>query len=118
MLATPALTSNTTPSPSDWAFNGLLPPAPAQIFRPAAAFCGIEAGRRGETRIVDVERIGHDEQRLAADGQPIGKIVVVGIGVVDEATLLDNETAGLRAYAALVPSERSLAGQALDRADR
>src|SRR5882757_2241215 len=55
----------------------------------------------------------------AVDGGPVGQVVVVGVAVVGEAALFDQQFAGVDAGAvAAVPPDRTLAGGLLDRRDR
>ena len=57
--------------------------------------------------------------RLAGDLDPIGQLVVVGVGIVEKATLLDQQTARILAWpVAAIPAEGTLAGRALERFDR
>ncbi len=44
---------------------------------------------------------------------PIGQVVGVAVGVVDEAAFLGDQPGGVGAGAALVPAQRPLAGQGL-----
>src|SRR5439155_20789506 len=80
---------------------------------------GIEALRRREAHVVGVERIWNHELRLAIAKVVPRQIVVVVVGVVHEAAILDHQAPGVGAGAPGVPAERPLAGQApldLDRA--
>src|SRR5262249_61128094 len=84
-----------------------------------------EVGRASESLGEDVaavvvdERVGHDEMPPSLHVDEIGQVVVVGVGVVDEAALLDDELARVDAGAvAAVPAERPLAARPLDRLDR
>ena len=56
--------------------------------------------------------------RPAGDLEPVGQIVGVGIGIVEEAALLDHQAPGIGAVAAGVPADRAAAGGPLDRLDR
>src|SRR5688572_18227489 len=79
----------------------------------------VEALRGGEPHVVGVERIRHDELRLSMPGVVPRQVVVVVVGVVYEAAVLDHQLARVRAGAPGVPAERPLAGKAavdLDRA--
>ena len=70
----------------------------------------VEALRGGEAHVVGVERVGHDELRPALDHGPPGQLVIVVVGVVEEAAILGDEAAGVGAGAAGVPAQRALAG--------
>ena len=61
---------------------------------------------RGEAHVVRVQRVRHDELRLAMAGVVPGQVVVVVVGVVDEAAVLDHQAPRVRAGAAGVPAER------------
>ncbi len=56
--------------------------------------------------------------RAAADLDPVGQVVSVGVAVVEEAALFDDQAARVRADPAGVPADRAAAGRALDRLDR
>ena len=73
--------------------------------------------RQHEARVVDDERVRHDEVRPAVHGRPVRQVVAVALGVVDEAALLDHELARVDAHLARVPAERPAAGGLLDRRD-
>ena len=45
-----------------------------------------------ELRVIDAERIGHDQMRPAIDGHPIRQLIVIGVGVVEKASFLNEET--------------------------
>src|SRR5471032_2340825 len=63
-----------------------------------------------ESRVVVDQRVGDHEMLLVADHRPVGQIVVVGIGVVDEPALLDHQLTRVHAGSiATVPAERPLA---------
>ncbi len=49
---------------------------------------------------------------------PVGQVVVIGVAVVQEATFLHHQAAGVRAGAAGVPAQRALAGDFGEDADR
>src|SRR4029079_17709604 len=74
----------------------------------------VEALHRGKAHVVAVERVGHDEVRHALHDAvaldlyfaPVGQVVRVRIGVVDETAMFDDETARVRTVAAGVPAER------------
>ena len=59
-------------------------------------------------RVVDDERVGHDEMRPCRELRPVRKVVVVAIGVVDEAALFDDELARVDAHLAAVPAQRAV----------
>src|SRR4051812_39103484 len=83
----------------------------------------VESLRGGKAHVVRVQGIGHDELRLAAF-IPVSRVVprevvAVVVGIVDKAAVLDHELSRIRAGAAGVPAERTLAGELavdLDRA--
>src|SRR6476646_9436717 len=82
----------------------------------------VESLGGGETHVVRVQRIGHDELRPAAL-VPVprvvpGKVIVVVVGIVDEPAVLDHELARVRAGAPGVPAERTLAGELAVNLDR
>ena len=52
---------------------------------------GIEALRRGEAHVVGVERIGDGEERALRPGEPVGQVVGIDVGGVEEAALLRRE---------------------------
>ncbi len=72
----------------------------------------VEALGAGEAAVVGSQRMADDQVGLAADGGPIGQLVVAGVAVVEEAALLDHQGPGVRARAPGVLAERALAGQA------
>src|SRR5579863_10722160 len=77
-----------------------------------------EAGGLSELSVIGVHRIRHDEMGLARDLNPIGQLVIVGVGIVKKAALFNQEPAGVFAGAiAAVPTERTLAGGLGDRGD-
>src|SRR5947199_13117 len=79
---------------------------------------GVEALRHAELHVVVVERVGNDEVWLAGHDDPVREIVVVGVRVVQEPALLDDEATGVGTQPSGVPAERPAAGgfrQALDR---
>ena len=70
----------------------------------------IEALRRGEAHVIRVERIGRDQLRPARPLQPIGQIVGIGIGAIEEAAFLHAEADRVDRGAALIEAERARAG--------
>src|SRR5580658_1931177 len=64
-----------------------------------------------------VVAVGHDEVGVPADAGPVGKIVVVGVAVVEKAAGLDHEPPSVRARTAGVPAEGPLTGEARDDLD-
>ena len=52
---------------------------------------GFNSGRR-EPHVVGIQRVGHDKLRPAADTRPIGQIVGVGVGAVEEAAFLGDQS--------------------------
>src|SRR3546814_14327974 len=57
--------------------------------------------------------------RPALDLDPVGQVVGVGVGIVEEAAVLEQQAAGPRARrVAAVPAGRRRPGQALDAGDR
>ena len=76
---------------------------------------GDEARRRPEAEVVGVGRIGHDQVARARDLHEIGQVVVVGVGIVEEAAFVDHQLAGVDGGAeAAVPAYRPLAAGALE----
>ena len=75
-----------------------------------------KAGRLRKLSIVGVHRIGNDEVRLARDFHPIGKFVVVGVGIVEKPALLHQQPASVfaRAVAAIPTKGRSPVVLAID----
>src|SRR5262252_7626807 len=66
-----------------------------------------------------VHRTGHDEVVASLDLDPIGQLVVVGVGIVENAALLHEQPAGvLTRSEAAVPAKRALSGRAPERGDR
>ena len=47
-----------------------------------------EALRKQIATVVDHERVRHDQVRPALDERPVGQVVVIAVGVIDEAALL------------------------------
>ena len=75
---------------------------------------GVEALRRGETHVVRVERVGHDEPLqhaavAALDRHVERQVVAVVVGVVFVAAVVGHEPLRVRAVAPGVPAERPLA---------
>lgn len=69
-----------------------------------------KTGRRRELGVVVGEGVRDDEVGFAANRRPVGKIVGIGIGVVEEAAFLDEEAAGVSARRiAAIPADRPLA---------
>ncbi len=50
-----------------------------------------------ELGVIFGQRIGHDQLRRALDLGPIGQLIVIGVGVVEESALLDQQAAGVDA---------------------
>jgi hypothetical protein len=70
-----------------------------------------EAGGDGETHVVGVERVGNDELRL--DGvamtvmvEPVGQVVIIGIGDVGEAAICAGKPNGIDGCAAKIKASR------------
>src|SRR5206468_12743313 len=61
--------------------------------------------------------IRDDAMRLAGYLGPVGQVVVVGVGVVEEPAFLDHQAARVRAEASRVPAERPAARQAREALD-
>src|SRR3990170_6653466 len=78
----------------------------------------VEALRRGEAHVVGIERIRHHQLGLAVLRVVPGDVVVVVVGVVDEAAFLHHQPPRVRAGAPGVPAERTLAGQPAMHLDR
>ena len=70
-----------------------------------------ESRGRSEPHVVGVQRVRHDEVVPIAYPHPVGQVVGVGVGVVDETAVLDDQVAGVRRVAAGVPAERRGAGE-------
>ena len=80
---------------------------------------GAREGAVGEFSVIVDEAVGHDEVRPPVDLDPIGKLVVIGVAVVEKAALLDEEAAGVDARpVAAIPADRALAEQTLESRDR
>src|SRR5262245_21677057 len=84
-----------------------------------------EVGRPAEplwenvAAVVVDERVRHHEVPVAVHLGEVGEVVVVGIRVVDEAALLDEQLARVDARSvAAVPAERALPRRPLERLDR
>src|ERR1700685_3182028 len=75
---------------------------------------GGEVAAALQAAVIVVEAMGHDEVRAPADAATVGKIVVLGVAVVEKAAGLDHEPACVRARAAGVPAEGSLTDEARD----
>src|SRR6516225_6192412 len=89
----------------------LLAPLSVEDVEGISQECEELVGRREsaahELRVVVDEAIGHDKVAAATDFDPIGKLVVVGVRIVEEATFLDDEAARVEAWPiATVPAER------------
>lgn len=81
---------------------------------------GVEALRRREAHVVRIERVRDDQLRRRAaarhgDVHPERQVVAIVVGVVQEAAVFRDETVRVRAVAAGIPAERTLARHALDR---
>jgi hypothetical protein len=74
--------------------------------------------RRRKSHVVGVERVWHDQPRLAVSRIPITQIVSIAVGIVDEAALLGDEPMRVGAAAAEISAERPLAGSATMNFDR
>ena len=72
----------------------------------------VEPLRGGKAHVVGIERVGHDQVRPARTLDPVGQIVGIGVGGVEEAALLHDDARRVRGAAALVEAERTLAGDA------
>src|SRR5581483_3460547 len=94
----------------------LVEAAPAdveEVRRPA------EPLREDVAAVVVDHAVRHDEVALALHLGEVGEIVVVGVGVVDEAPLLHEQLARVHAGAvAAVPAERTLPGRLPEGLDR
>ena len=66
----------------------------------------VEALVAPELHVVVVQGVGHDQVRPAALDDPVGQVVVVRVGVVEKAALLDHEAPGVRAQPPRVPAQR------------
>src|SRR5260221_5567949 len=70
-------------------------------------------GAAGEFAVVVDERVRDDEVRFAADRPPVRQLVVIGVGIVEEADLLDAQPPRYDAWSiatlpAYMPSARRL----------
>ena len=74
-----------------------------------------------KTHVVGVHRVGHDEVAAPGDCGPVGKIVSVGVGVVEEPAVLDNQSSSVGRVTPRVPAygaqPNSRSGSALPRPD-
>ena len=68
-----------------------------------------EALRRREPHVVGIERVGHYELRPPRSLDPIGQVVGVGVGAIEEAALLHAERERVDRRAPLVEPKRALA---------
>ena len=74
--------------------------------------------RHDKSDIVVGQRIGHDQMARAGDFDMIGEIVVIGVGVVNEAAFLDQQFARVdRRTIAAIPAKRPLTAGLLERFD-
>ena len=78
----------------------------------------IESLAGSETHVVGVQGIRDYQVRLAVHHFPVGQIVRVGIRVIQEPAVFDDQAAGIRAVTARVPAQRRAAGQSGDRLHR
>jgi hypothetical protein len=78
---------------------------------------GDEAVREQELEVVRVERVRDDEMVGAVHLDPVGQLVGVGVGVVEEAAVLDDEPARRVRAAAGVPPDGPPPADPLDRRD-
>ena len=90
--------------------------AVAQVVEELVA--GIEALRCAEAHVVGVERIGHDELRAVRAVHPVGQLVGVGVGGIEESLLLHRDVERADGRAALVEAERAGTGDLGVDADR
>src|SRR6266540_1367166 len=71
---------------------------------------GGEEAAAAELRVVGGEAVGHHQVRALVHAHPVGQLVVVGVGVVEEAALLDDELPRVHARpVAAIPAQRPLA---------
>jgi hypothetical protein len=99
-----------------WAVVSLVP----QVVERAATV--VEEVRRAPERPVDEPHViggkgvGDDEVTLSAHLHVVGEVVVVSVGVVEEASLLDEQLARVLArHPSAVPADRAFATGSLDR---
>ncbi len=71
---------------------------------------GIETLGRGETHVVGVERIGDDKLFTVAAIVPIGQIVGIGIGCVDETAFFGDQFKRVHGTAPGIPAKRPRSG--------
>ena len=77
------------------------------------------AGPAGIFPVVVGQRVGHDEVRPTLHRLPVRELVVVRVGIVEEAAFFDEQLPGVDARSvAAVPAERPLADGVLERRDR
>ena len=67
--------------------------------------------------VVHDQPVGHHQVGPAVDPGPVGQVVVVAVGVVEEAALLRDQLSGVDAHLAAVPAERPAARRPGDRGD-
>ena len=78
----------------------------------------VEALGRGETHVVGIERIGHDQVLIRLVRMPIGKIVGVGIGAVEKSAVLDRQRQRVFRRSALIEAQRTRARDLFVHTDR
>ncbi len=74
-------------------------------------------GRR-EAHVVGVKRVGHDQLLASADALPVGQLIRIGIGQIEEAALLGPDLQRVFRGAALIEAERPGAGDGGVQANR
>ena len=68
-----------------------------------------EAGDPGKAHVVVIQRIGDDEMRPAMIMCPIGEIIGIAVGIIEEAPFGNDQGAGLRTDTPCIPTQRPLA---------
>src|SRR5215831_1282199 len=61
-----------------------------------------EARAVPKTEVVDIRRVGHDKVTLAPDLHKIWRVIVIGVAIIEETTLLHHQTA--RPHARSIPA--------------
>ena len=75
------------------------------------------SGAHDVARIVGDERVRHHEMALAVNLGPVGQVVAVAIGVVEETAFLGDELARVDAHLAAIPAQRPRPRRLLERDD-
>ena len=78
----------------------------------------VEALRGGEAHVVDVEGVGHDQLLAAADKLPVGQLVRIGVGKIQEPAFGRPDRERVGRGTSLVEPERPGAGDRRVKSDR